>query len=49
MKGVDRKGSMTVTQNFTVSAPGGTVSRATEAQIAAAAQRGLSTATRRNS
>jgi tape measure domain-containing protein len=49
MKGVDRKGSMTVTQNFTVSAPGGTVSRATEAQIAAAASRGLSTATRRNS
>jgi hypothetical protein len=49
MKGVDRKGSMTVTQNFTVSAPGGTVSRATEAQIAAAAQRGLSTASRRNS
>jgi tetratricopeptide (TPR) repeat protein len=49
MKGVDRTGSMTVTQNFTVSAPGGTVSRATEAQIAAAASRGLTTATRRNS
>jgi tape measure domain-containing protein len=51
MRGVDkeRQQAMVITQQFTVQAPTGSVSRATEAQIAAAASRGLTTATRRNS
>jgi tape measure domain-containing protein len=51
MRGVDkeRQQAMVVTQHFSVQAPTGSVSRATEAQIAAAASRGLTTATRRNS
>ena len=46
----DRGGgsNMTVHQNFSVPAPGGTVSRSTEQQIAAAASRGLAMASRRN-
>jgi hypothetical protein len=39
---------MTVQNNFTINAPNGTVSRATEQQIAAAAARGASRANVRN-
>lgn len=41
-------GGMNVSQNFTIQAPTGTVSRRTEQQIAAAAARGLAQANRRN-
>lgn len=41
-------GGMTVNQQFTVSAPGGVVSRQTQQQIAAAAARGLADASRRS-
>lgn len=41
-------GDMTVNQRFTVVAPQGSISRATEQQIAAAAQRGLAMAAARN-
>jgi hypothetical protein len=40
-------GGMTIVNNFTVSAPGGVVTRRTEAQIAAAASRGLASANMR--
>jgi hypothetical protein len=43
-----RSASMTVQNNFTINAPNGTVSRATEQQIAAAAARGASRANGRN-
>ena len=38
----------TVHNNFTINAPAGTVSRATQAQVAAAASRGVDMARRRN-
>jgi hypothetical protein len=41
-------GGMTLNQNFTIHAPAGTVSRATEQQIAAAAARGAARANARN-
>ena len=41
-------GAMNVVQNFTIQAPNGSVSRASQAQIAAAAARGLRTADARN-
>lgn len=41
-------GAMTIQQNFTINAPAGTVSRATEQQIAAAAARGAARANARN-
>lgn len=41
-------GGMTVVQNFTVQAPQGTVSRSTQQNIAASAQRGLTMASKRN-
>jgi hypothetical protein len=41
-------GDMTLIQNFTIHAPGGTVSRATEQQLAAAAARGAARANARN-
>jgi hypothetical protein len=41
-------GPMQLVQNFTVAAPQGTVSRATEQQISAAAARGVASAARRN-
>lgn len=41
-------GGMTVQQNFTISAPGGQVSRQTQQQVAAAAARGLAEANRRS-
>lgn len=48
-KGVDRsRGATTVTNHFSLYAPSGTVTRATEAQIAAAAARGIASANRRN-
>jgi hypothetical protein len=43
-----RSSGMTVQNNFTINAPNGTVSRATEQQIAAAAARGASRANVRN-
>lgn len=43
----NRQGSGGVVQNFTISAPDGSVSRATQSQIAAQAARGLVTAGRR--
>jgi hypothetical protein len=43
-----RPASMTVQQSFTIHAPTGTVSRATEQQIATAAARGASRAVQRN-
>jgi hypothetical protein len=43
-----RSAGMTVQNNFTINAPNGTVSRATEQQIAAAAARGASRANVRN-
>ena len=39
---------MAVTNYFTIAAPAGTISRATEQQVAAAASRGLMQASRRN-
>jgi hypothetical protein len=41
-------GGTSITQNFSIAAPAGTVSRSTQQQIAAAASRGLAAATRRN-
>ncbi len=41
-------GGMTVVQNFTIQAPNGSVSRASQSQIAAAAARGLRSADARN-
>lgn len=51
LRGMFRGGqgaAMQVTQQFTISAPGGMVSRQTQQQIAAAAQRGLAEANARN-
>jgi hypothetical protein len=44
----NRSNAMTINQQFTVNAPAGTVSRATEMQIAAAAARGAQRANMRN-
>lgn len=41
-------GGMQVVNNFSISAPNGTVSQATQQQVAAAAARGISNASRRN-
>lgn len=46
---VPHSSGMSVTNHFTISAPQGTVSRATQQQIAAAAARGISAASARNS
>lgn len=43
-----RMGAMNINQNFTIQAPTGTVSRATEQQVAAAAARGIARANMRN-
>jgi hypothetical protein len=40
-------GGMTINNTFSIQAPNGTVSRATEQQVAAAASRGLAMANRR--
>lgn len=48
MAGAGQAMGMSITQQFSINAPAGTISRATEQQIAAAASRGLAHASRRN-